>query len=142
MSVDENKFEVTVKSVVSGRRTLKFARPSAKALQSPEVVVQTVDDRIRLVADKGGLKMLRDAQRQWLGEQWRNQGLPGTVTFLHPFSGEMELTLDHESQKWGRHLKPRSEVTINIDNPIKAVVKSVQPWREKTVVRLVTNSGV
>ena len=75
-------------------------------------------------------------------EKWRSEGLPGTVLFLHPLSGEMELMLDHESMRWGRHLKTGDQVTLSTDKPIKAVVKHVQPWRERTQLRLVTNSGV
>src|SRR5207253_2447606 len=63
--------------------------------------------------------------------------LPGTLTFHHVFSGELELTLDHEAVRWGRSLSAGDTVHLQADPPIKAVVKAVTPWRERTVLRLV-----
>jgi hypothetical protein len=79
----------------------------------------------------------RAAQKAWLRARWTEDGLPGTLTFHHVFSGELELTLDHEAMRWGRSLQPGDTVHLQADPPIKAVVKSVTPWRERTVLRLV-----
>lgn len=79
----------------------------------------------------------RAAQRAWLRNRWIEDGLPGTLTFHHVFSGELELMLDHESMRWGRSLTAGDTVHLQADPPIKAVVKAVTPWRERTVVRLV-----
>ena len=79
----------------------------------------------------------RDEQRLWLRERWTEEGLPGTLTFLHLISGELEISLDHEAMRWGRSLKAGHVVQLQDAEPIKGVVKSVQPWRERTVVRLV-----
>jgi hypothetical protein len=79
----------------------------------------------------------RSEQRAWLGKRWAEDGLPGTLTFHHVFSGELELTLDHEAMRWGRSLRPGDTVQLVTDPSIKAVVKAVTPWRERTVVRLV-----
>jgi hypothetical protein len=79
----------------------------------------------------------RTAQKAWLRQRWTDDGLPGTLTFLHLFSGELELTLDHEAMRWGRSLNPGDAVRLQADPPIKAVVKAVTPWRERTVLRLV-----
>jgi len=79
----------------------------------------------------------RTAQRAWLRKRWTDEGLPGTLTFLHVFSGELELTLDHEAMRWGRSLNAGDTVHLQADPPIKAVVKAVAPWRERTVLRLV-----
>jgi hypothetical protein len=79
----------------------------------------------------------RTAQRTWLRKRWTEEGLPGTLTFHHVFSGELELTLDHEAMRWGRALSAGDTVHLQADPPIKAVVKAVAPWRERTVVRLV-----
>ncbi|HLN28795.1 MAG TPA: DUF3179 domain-containing (seleno)protein [Gemmataceae bacterium] len=76
-------------------------------------------------------------QRTWLQNRWRTEGLPGTLTFHHVFSGELELTLDHEGMRWGRSLRAGDTVQLRADPPIHAVVKAVVPWRERTVVRLV-----
>jgi hypothetical protein len=76
-------------------------------------------------------------QRAWLRKKWTEVGLPGTLTFHHVFSGELELTLDHEAMRWGRSLNAGDAVQLQADPPIKAVVKAVTPWRERTVVRLV-----
>ena len=53
------------------------------------------------------------------------------------FSGELELALDHEAVRWGRSLNAGDTVHLQADPPIKAVVKAVTPWRERTVLRLV-----
>lgn len=79
----------------------------------------------------------RTSQRAWLRKQWTEEGLPGTLTFHHVFSGELELTLDHEAMRWGRSLNAGDTVHLQADPPIKAVVKAVTPWRDRTVIRLV-----
>jgi hypothetical protein len=79
----------------------------------------------------------RAEQKTWLRKRWADDGLPGTLTFHHVFSGELELTLDHEAMRWGRSLKPGDVVHLTADPPIKGVVRTVTPWRERTVVRLV-----
>jgi hypothetical protein len=79
----------------------------------------------------------RKEQKAWLRKRWADEGLPGTLTFHHVFSGELELTLDHEAMRWGRSLAAGDTVQLQADPPIKAVVKAVAPWRERTVVRLV-----
>ena len=76
-------------------------------------------------------------QKKWLREKWLAEGLPGMLAFVHHFSGELDLMLDHEAIRWGRSLKPGDAVELSADPPIKAVVKSVQPWRERTQLRLV-----
>jgi hypothetical protein len=63
------------------------------------------------------------------------------VSFVHRFSGEMDLMLDHEAMRWGRALKLGDKVTLMADPPVSAVVKSVGPWRERTQVRLVARSA-
>jgi hypothetical protein len=79
----------------------------------------------------------RGEQKAWLQARWAEEGLPGTLTFLHVFSGELELTLDHEAMRWGRSLDAGATVHLLAGPPIRAVVKAVTPWRERTVVRLV-----
>lgn len=93
------------------------------------------------ITDEPALEHKRQAQRDRMRTIWRKEGLPGTVTFLHKLSGEMEVTLDHEAIRWGRHLKYGDKVTLRTATPIQAAVRSVKPWRERTQVRLVTNSG-
>ena len=51
----------------------------------------------------------------------------------------MDLLLDHEAIRWGRALKPGDEVKLAASPPIRAVVKAVSPWRERTLLRLVVN---
>jgi hypothetical protein len=79
----------------------------------------------------------RTEQRRWLREHWIEDGLPGTLMFHHVFSGELDLMLDHEATRWGRSLQAGDEVHVQAEPPIKAVVKAVTPWRERTVLRLV-----
>jgi hypothetical protein len=79
----------------------------------------------------------RTAQKAWLQQRWTSDGLPGTLTFHHVFSGELEITLDHEAMRWGRSLNRGDVVHLTAAPAIKGVVKAVTPWRERTVVRLV-----
>jgi hypothetical protein len=79
----------------------------------------------------------RREQTRWLAKRWEAEGLPGTVSINHPFGGELEVLIDHEGVRWARSLKYGDTVHIPADPPIKAVVKSVAPWRERTQLRLV-----
>jgi hypothetical protein len=79
----------------------------------------------------------RLAQQDWLRQVWQRYGLPGTLTFHHIFSGELELMLDHEAIRWGRSLATGNVVHLVAEPPIKGVVKTVTPWRDRTLVRLV-----
>jgi len=83
------------------------------------------------------VEAMQAGQTKWLRQRWTEDGLPGTLTFHHVFSGELELTLDHEAMRWGRSLVAGAVVHLTADPPIQAVVKAVNPWRERTVVRLV-----
>lgn len=88
--------------------------------------------------EAGDLDAKREAQRTWLRQKWADEGLPGTMTFVHVV-GEAELMLDHEAMRWGRSLKAGDKVSLAAEPPIPAVVKDVKPWRERTQVRLVIN---
>ncbi len=79
----------------------------------------------------------RSVQKATLRKRWEADGLPGTLTVHHVFSGELEVLLDHEAMRWGRSLTLGDVVFLNVDAPIKGIVKSVAAWRERTVVRLV-----
>jgi hypothetical protein len=79
----------------------------------------------------------RTAQKGWLRKRWETEGLPGTLTFHHVFSGELELMLDHEAMRWARSLREGDLVHLVADPLIKGVVKHVAPWRERTALRLV-----
>jgi hypothetical protein len=92
-----------------------------------------------VVLDPAAFEARRAAQRAALRTRWADEGLPGTATFLHVFSGEMELMLDHEAMRWGRSLRPGDRVSLQAEPPIPAVVKHVAPWRERTLVRLVVH---
>jgi hypothetical protein len=108
-------------------------RPGAK------VFVQSAGGRARQVFDAPGFEAARAEQRAWLAGRWAADGLPGSVSVLHPLSGEMDVLLDHEAMRWGRSLKPGDEVRLRAEPPIRAVVKHVTTWRERTQVRLVVH---
>lgn len=103
--------------------------------------------RARLVLDPAAFEARRAEQRAALRRRWTDEGLPGTVSFLHIFSGEMDAMLDHEAQRWGRSLRPGDKVSlaempregVKVAAPIPAVVRDVRPWRERTQLRLVVN---
>jgi hypothetical protein len=104
------------------------------------VYVQSAGKRARLVLDKAAFEAKRRQQQARLRQMWSKQGLPGTVAFVHVFSGEMDLILDHEAMRWGRSLQTGDKVTLSAKPPIQAVVKAVRPWRERTELRLVVHS--
>lgn len=83
---------------------------------------------------------LRKTQQQWLRQRWLDEGLPGTLGFLHVYSGEADVILDHETMRWARSLVPGDKVELAAKPPIKAVVKDVSAQREKTQVRVVIHS--
>jgi hypothetical protein len=107
------------------------------------VAVAMLADAVSTADLRGGKELdaaaeaKRKEQREYLRTQWEQSGLPGTLTFHHVFSGELEVMLDHEGMRWGRSLKEGDKVELTADPPIKAVVKAVTPWRERTTVRLV-----
>jgi hypothetical protein len=120
-------------------RKLKTRDAGTLAIGKP-VYVQTNGVTARIALDSAGFEARRTAQKAALRKRWIDEGLPGTVTFLHRFSGEMELMLDHEAMRWGRSLKLGDKVSLLADPPIAAIVKEVRPWRERTQLRLVVNS--
>jgi hypothetical protein len=103
-----------------------------------KLYVQTRGGKARLILDSAAFELRRADQKSALRKRWIDEGLPGTVAFLHQFSGEMDFILDHEAMRWARSLKPGDKVSLQASPAIPAVVKSVQPWRERTQLRLVT----
>jgi hypothetical protein len=138
---------ITIKPVVGKSRTLRTADtvfhpgPDKKALADlpvgTKLFVQSAGDRARLTYTAESFAARRSEQKAALRQRWLDEGLPGTVLFLHRFSGEMDYMLDHEAMRWGRSLKPGDKVTFPAKPPITGVVKRVQPWREHTQLRLV-----
>ncbi len=121
----------------------QLLQPSPPLKPETKIFAQTAGNAIRAAKSREEFEAARSVQQDFLRERWRKEGLPGTVSFLHPVSGEMDLILDHEAIRWGRYLKNGDAVTINLSKrPIKATVKVVAPWRERTELRLVTNSGL
>src|SRR5262249_23921249 len=140
---------VTLESLDSGSVTLKPAKGKSRKLITTKtqmyrgqalaalaslrvgekVYVQSAGDSVRLILDPAAFAARQAAQKATLRKRWTEEGLPGTVAFLHIFSGEMVLMLDHEAMRWGRTLKLGDKVTLQALPPIPAVVKQVRPWR-------------
>jgi hypothetical protein len=125
-----------------GRTHAEFHRGKEKAsldsLRNGEsVYVQSSGGEARLILDAAAFEARRAAQQAVLCQRWTEEGLPGVVAFSHAFSGEVEVMLDHEAMRWGRSLQPGDKVGLQVDPPIAAVVREVQPWRERTRLRLV-----
>ena len=126
-------------------RKVELADADLDLIQGESYWLQTANGGIRQAFSESELAEARQVQKQWLRDRWRQRGLPGTMVFLHPLAGEMDVMLDHESMRWGRHLKNGDSVSIGLGDSsakAKARVKSVEPWRERTRVRLVTSSGL
>jgi hypothetical protein len=138
--------ELSMKPVKGTSRTIKVSKVECwigKERVTPDqfvgkkAYVQTKGDGARLILDADAFEARRQQQKNTLHKRWLDEGLPGTVTFLHIFGGEMDLMLDHEAMRWGRSLKYGDKVTLSASPPIEGVVKSVKPWRERTQLRLV-----
>ena len=115
---------------------------SVKLQKGDRGLIQTAGGKFRGFLTDTQFEEARSRQQDWIRNRWKNQGIPGMIGFLHPMSGEMEVYLDHEAKRWARHQTKGSEVTLIADHAISAQVKSVEPWREKTRIRLVTKSGM
>lgn len=102
--------------------------------------VQSAGKKARLILDDKEFEARRNAQKNSLRKRWADEGLPGTAAFVHVFSGEMDLILDHETMRWARSLQKGDKVTLRAEPPIPALVKEIQPWRERTLLRLVVHS--
>jgi hypothetical protein len=140
--------EIVVKPAVGKNRSIRvdkteIFRGAAKAKleefkKGEKVYVQTTTlQGARLILDTVAFAGRKEEQKAALRKIWTEQGLPGAVVFLHRFSGEMDLMLDHEGMRWARSLKPGDAVRLQTPRPIPSVVKQVKPWRERTEVRLV-----
>ena len=105
-----------------------------------QIYVQTMGDKARVILDAAAFESRRAEQKTALRRRWADEGLPGTVTFVH-LSGEMDFMLDHEAIRWGRALKPGDKVMLHTTPASAAVVKFVRPWRERTLLRLVVGAG-
>ncbi len=104
-----------------GQQADRVARPEIERLEVPRL-------------DLAPIEAKRAEQKAWLRQRWLDEGLPGTLTFHHVFSGELELMLDHEAMRWGRSLKLGDKVTLQASPPIQAVVKHAANWRLGSVL--------
>src|SRR5205823_3036949 len=104
------------------------------------IYVQSEGERVRTLLDQDGFERRHKGQKERLRERWTKEGLPGTIAFVHVFSGEMDLILDHETMRWARSLQKGDAVTLVAEPAIKSIVKTVEPWRERTLLRLVVRS--
>jgi hypothetical protein len=132
---------LTLKPVKGPSRELKLKTEDAKRVQTgSRVYVQSSGDKVRVLLSAEAFEAKRAEQKKKLAQIWTKEGLPGTIGFLHVYSGEMDLILDHETMRWARSLKSGDAVQLQATPLIKALVKSVQPWRERTQLRLVVHS--
>lgn len=106
-----------------------------------KVFVRSRGEQALDLLDPAAFELRRQKQKAILSKRWLSDGLPGGIGFVHVFSGELDLLLDHETMRWARSLERGHKVTLLADPPIPAVVKSVQPWRERTQIRLVARSS-
>src|SRR5262249_23334646 len=134
----QNRVLATDKAVVyAGREQLKDLD---RFLVGSQLYLQSAGGSARAIWDKEAFEARRLEQKLVLRKRWESEGLPGGVAFVHVFGGEMDFMLDHEAMRWGRSLKPGDKVTLQAQPPINPVVKQVQPWRERTQLRLVVYS--
>jgi hypothetical protein len=135
--------DVTGITVTAGKGQKRILKVDARYQIAPKekIFLQSKGGKARFVVlNASALEELRAKQKALMRQRWAKEGLPGTAGFIHIFSGEMDLLLDHEAMRWGRALRPGDKVTLVAEPPIKALVKHVRPWRERTEVRLVVHS--
>jgi hypothetical protein len=107
------------------------------SLKTGEAVhVQTTGEDARLILDGEAFEKRRAAQMADLRRRWADEGLPGTLIFIHPERREIELMLDHEASQWGRTIQIGDQATIQADVQVPAVVRRIRPWRERTQLLL------
>jgi hypothetical protein len=123
LKLDRNKNPISVAMIAD-------EASSAEIHLDPSTKPTSVDSAEKHAAALG-------LQKDWLRKKWIAEGLPGSLAFVHNFTGELDLMLDHEAIRWGRSLRAGDAVELTGEAPIKAVVKSVQSWRERTQLRLV-----
>jgi hypothetical protein len=128
---------ITIKALEKPERTLKTTNDLGILPIGKSIFVQSSGDTARIVVDEAAFERMRTYQKSMLTRRWEEEGLPGVVAFLHIFSGEIDVMLDHEAMRWGRSLQPGAQVSLQVNPPISAVVRTVQPWRERTQLRLV-----
>jgi hypothetical protein len=141
MRLDTGELRATRYKVRAGQADRQLEMPPGgpplAAGRGDRVFFQTTDGKARLVMTDKEFEKAQAEQRAWLRKRWLEDGLPGTLTLHHVFSGELELTLDHEAMRWARSLRSGDVVHLAAEPPVKGVVKVVTPWHERTVVRLV-----
>lgn len=137
ISIEKDTATFTLKSYGLHRALVGGVKEMQGVAPGNTLVVVTEKDRIVRFRTEEQLEKSLRLQSEWLRAKWTADGLPGTLTFHHVFSGEMDVILDHEAIRWGRSLKAGDKVTLTADPPILAVVKAVTPWRERTQLRLV-----
>jgi len=118
-------------------RTLGWTMVEPIPKVGDKLFVQSAGTQVRWAAPAESFEEKRAAQRAELRKRWEGEGLPGSVAVQHVFSGELEVLIDHEGMRWARSLGRGDTVHIQADPAIKAVVKAVAPWRERTQLRLV-----
>ena len=123
---------VTFKTKKQPDRTLGWTMGEPLPKVGDKLFVQSAGTQVRWAAPEGGFAEKRAAQQAELRKRWESEGLPGTISIQHTFSGELEVLIDHEGTRWARSLVRGETVHIQAEPPIKAVVKSVAPWRERT----------
>ncbi|MGH7222720.1 MAG: DUF3179 domain-containing (seleno)protein, partial [Gemmataceae bacterium] len=131
---DENS--ITIKDSAKRERTLKTIKDRSALPLGKAILVQSSGDTARIAVDAATFERLRTYHKLMLAKRWEAEGLPGVVTFSHVFSGEIEFLLDHEAMRWGRSLQRGVKVSLQVDPPIAAIVRAVEPWRERTRLRL------
>jgi len=117
-------------------KTDRKNRPVAIAMLADDESQKDVHGTLK-DGDKPAFEKAREAQRLWLRGAWLKDGVPGSVAFVHVFSGEMDILVDHEAMRWARWLQKGDKVRLTEDPPVDAVVKASTPWRERTLLRLV-----
>lgn len=135
--VRRDEKSITIKAGEKPERTLKTGKDLGALPIGKSIFVQTSGENARIAVDEVTFENMRTQQKSMLSRRWEEEGLPGIVTFLHIFSGEIEVMLDHEAMRWGRSLQPGAKVGLQVGPPISAIVRKVQPWRERTQLRLV-----
>ena len=92
---------VTFKTKKQPDRTLGWTMGEPLPKVGDKLFVQSAGTQVRWAAPESGFAEKRAAQQADLRKRWESEGLPGTISVQHTFSGELEVLIDHEGDALG-----------------------------------------
>lgn len=133
--------------VLAGSRGGKSAMRSIDVAQGAavnvgdDVYVETASEGAASFVHRATFSKRQAEQKKLMRLYWQDQGLPGTLVFIHEDRNEAELMLDHEVLAWARQLQSGNPVVVQAGDtqPASGTVQRIRPWHERTQVLVKLN---